>query len=52
MLNIMFLQSCPPKKGFIRGISYMTGYLIRTIDDSRCQFTYVAQSDPKGNTIL
>lgn len=39
----------PPKKGIIRGVSYLTGYYIRRINDKSCQFTYVSQSDPKGN---
>ncbi|KAK3100725.1 hypothetical protein FSP39_024311 [Pinctada imbricata] len=38
----------PIRKGFIRGISYLTGYLIRKQDNQTCQFTYVAQSDPRG----
>ncbi|KAL4230161.1 START domain-containing protein 10 [Mactra antiquata] len=41
-------ESCPPRKGYIRGISYLTGYLIRQQGDTKCQFTYVAQSDPRG----
>ncbi|XP_052794830.1 START domain-containing protein 10-like [Mya arenaria] len=40
-------EACPPRKGFIRGISYLTGYLIRQMGD-KVQFTYVAQSDPRG----
>nr|KAG5687275.1 hypothetical protein BaRGS_010262 [Batillaria attramentaria] len=39
----------PPKKGIIRGVSYLTGYHIRRLGDKSCQFTYVSQSDPKGN---
>lgn len=39
----------PGKKNIIRGISYLTGYLIRDVDDRTCQMTYVSQSDPKGN---
>ncbi|KAK7097299.1 START domain-containing protein 10-like [Littorina saxatilis] len=39
----------PVKKGMIRGISFLTGYLIRHVDDTTCQLTYVAQSDPRGN---
>lgn len=38
----------PPKRGYIRGISYLTGYLVRKMDGNKCQFTYVSQSDPKG----
>ncbi|XP_046563160.1 START domain-containing protein 10-like [Haliotis rubra] len=41
-------EKCPPRKGFIRGISYFTGYMIRKLDNDRCQLTYISQSDPKG----
>ncbi|KAL5011783.1 hypothetical protein ScPMuIL_010334 [Solemya velum] len=40
-------QKQPPKKGYIRGVSYFTGYLIRNLGD-KVQFTYVSHSDPKG----
>lgn len=36
----------------IRGISFLTGYLIRHVDDTTCQLTYVAQSDPRGGWML
>ncbi|KAJ8298162.1 hypothetical protein KUTeg_024693 [Tegillarca granosa] len=39
----------PPKKGFIRGTSYLTGYFVRKLSENSCQFTYVSQSDPKGH---
>lgn len=39
---------CPPKKGFIRGVSFFTGYVVRPLDDRKCQFTYVSHSDPRG----
>ncbi|PVD34467.1 hypothetical protein C0Q70_05742 [Pomacea canaliculata] len=38
-----------PKKGVIRGVSFLTGYYIRRINDKSCQLTYVSQSDPKGS---
>ena len=44
----------PPKKGFIRGISYQTGYWIvptnskGNVHEPGCEVTYVTQSDPKG----
>ncbi|XP_060590740.1 START domain-containing protein 10-like [Ruditapes philippinarum] len=41
-------ESVPPRKGYIRGISYLTGYLIRQQGQNKCQFTYVSQSDPRG----
>merc|ERR1719420_582295 len=37
----------PDKKGFVRGHSYTTGYLVRGTDEG-CVFRYVTQSDPKG----
>lgn len=42
----------PPKKSFIRGISYLTGYYVVSLkgdpSEPGCQLTYVTQSDPKG----
>lgn len=44
--------SLPPKKAFVRGISYLTGYLIVSNadrpTDPGCTLSYVTQSDPKG----
>lgn len=44
--------SMPPRKGIVRGISYMTGYhIISTVNDPKkpgCQITYITQADPKG----
>lgn len=41
-------KSMPIRKGYVRGISYVTGYLIREQGAQKCQFTYVSQSDPRG----
>lgn len=41
-------EKCPPRKGFIRGVSYLTGYLLRELGPDKVQFTYVSQSDPRG----
>ncbi|XP_022324155.2 START domain-containing protein 10-like isoform X1 [Crassostrea virginica] len=41
-------KSMPIRKGYVRGISYVTGYLIREQGPKKCQFTYVSQSDPRG----
>ena len=42
----------PPKKNFVRGISYLTGYYIVSMRDSKdkdgCQVTYMTHSDPRG----
>lgn len=45
--------SVPPTKSFVRGISYITGYLIKATSENPdlpgCELIYVTQSDPKGN---
>ncbi|GAB6031829.1 hypothetical protein CHUAL_010231 [Chamberlinius hualienensis] len=43
----VFHESAPPKKGFIRAISYLTGFLIRPSGNG-CEMGYVTQCDPKG----
>jgi hypothetical protein len=39
---------CPEKKGFVRGISIRTGYLMRIRPEGGVHFMYYSQSDPKG----
>ncbi|CAF3641105.1 unnamed protein product [Rotaria sp. Silwood1] len=39
----------PPRKNFVRAISYVTGYLIIPTGPSSCRFYYMTQSDPGGN---
>ncbi|CAF3119681.1 unnamed protein product [Rotaria sp. Silwood2] len=39
----------PPRKNFVRAISYVTGYLIIPMGPSSCRFYYMTQSDPGGN---
>jgi len=39
----------PPKKGFVRGISYLTAYYIRPVSASACTVFYITQSDPGGS---
>ena len=51
------LQACPPKKGFVRGISYLTGYYLVPMDgrkshETGTQLYYVTQSDPKGKWLV
>ena len=49
------LQSAPPKKNFVRGISYITGYHIVATngnpDQPGCFMSYVTQADPKGKAL-
>uniref|UniRef100_T1IMT8 START domain-containing protein 10 n=1 Tax=Strigamia maritima TaxID=126957 RepID=T1IMT8_STRMM len=44
----VYHNTIPPKKGFIRAISYLTGFVIRSLDDESCELSYVTHSDPKG----
>ena len=45
-------QAVPPKKNFVRGISYLTGYYVtaktENKDEPGCEVTYITQSDPRG----
>ena len=47
MCILLHIQDLPPNKKFIRGISYITGFLIQTSTNG-CSLHYVTQSDPKG----
>ncbi|KAH9284584.1 hypothetical protein ECG_02364 [Echinococcus granulosus] len=38
----------PPVEGVQRGISYVTGYLIKPLTHDSCDFTYISHSDPRG----
>lgn len=38
----------PPRKGFVRAISFLTGFLVRAVASNGCQLGYVSQSDPQG----
>ncbi|VDK78833.1 unnamed protein product [Litomosoides sigmodontis] len=44
-------KKCPPVKGYIRGIVYLTAYYIRNTDENSCQITYINHSDPGGTDI-
>lgn len=43
------MQDIPLKTKFVRGVSYITGFLIRR-SDKGCVLDYITQSDPKGNS--
>lgn len=38
----------PERKEFVRAFSFLTGYLLRPLEDKGCLFTYVTQTDMKG----
>ena len=48
MFLINFLQKAPVMKGFVRGVSKLTGYVVRMVDAESCVLTYVSQVDFKG----
>ncbi|CAH1802687.1 unnamed protein product [Owenia fusiformis] len=41
-------EDLPPRKGIVRGISYLTGYWLKVLTPKSCEFNYVTQADPKG----
>merc|ERR1712128_376596 len=43
----VFHRDFPAKKGFVRGLSHLTGFLITPLDKG-CSLGYVAHSDPGG----
>ena len=42
-------QKCPPKKGYVRGISYLTATYIKPTSARSCSLIYVTQADPGGS---
>ncbi|KAG5676831.1 hypothetical protein PVAND_006638 [Polypedilum vanderplanki] len=38
----------PPKKGYVRAFTHITGFLLRSKPPSGCILNYVAQCDPQG----
>ncbi|VDN96495.1 unnamed protein product [Rodentolepis nana] len=41
-------KKMPQIEGVVRGISCITGYLIKPIGNDSCEFTYITHSDPRG----
>lgn len=41
-------RSFPPKKGFVRATSHLTGFVLRPHGVSSCVLSYVAHCDPQG----
>ncbi len=53
-MKLCELQDYPPRvsEKMIRGVSYLTGYLVRPITSNSCQVTYLTLSDPGGISFL
>ncbi|XP_058819447.1 START domain-containing protein 10-like [Topomyia yanbarensis] len=43
-------KNFPPKKGYVRAMSYITGFVLKTNENSKtgCTLKYVAHCDPQG----
>lgn len=39
---------CPPKKGFIRADTKLSGFILRDLGRDSCQITIISQTDIKG----
>ncbi|VDL42656.1 unnamed protein product [Hymenolepis diminuta] len=48
MNHSVFHAAEPPKKEYVRAISYLSGYIVRKTGPSSCFFGFVTQSDPRG----
>ena len=44
----VFHSDYPQQRGFVRGLSYLTGFLVTPLGSKSCTLGYVAHSDP-GN---
>lgn len=44
----VFHEKLPPKNGYIRAVSYLTGFVIRSTEFG-CEMGYASQCDPKGS---
>nr|CDS27925.2 PCTP protein [Hymenolepis microstoma] len=48
MNHSVFHAAAPPKKEYVRAISYLSGYIVRNTGPNSCFFGFVTQSDPRG----
>ncbi|KAM7540282.1 hypothetical protein Aperf_G00000032358 [Anoplocephala perfoliata] len=48
MNHSVFHAAAPPKKEYVRAISYLSGYIVRQTGSDSCFFGFVTQSDPRG----
>lgn len=48
----VYHNKCPPKKGFVRGTSFLTGFVVKSLAQqpggNGCWLGYVTHSNPKG----
>jgi len=44
----VFHRDYPQQRGFVRGLSYLTGFLVTPLGSKSCTLGYVAHSDPGG----
>nr|XP_008197607.2 PREDICTED: PCTP-like protein isoform X1 [Tribolium castaneum] len=43
----VFHKDYPPRKGFVRAISHLTGFVVRPVEKG-CFLGYISQTDPRG----
>ncbi|VDK22184.1 unnamed protein product [Taenia asiatica] len=48
MNHSVFHAAAPPRKEYVRAISYLSGYIVRKSGPDSCFFGFVTQSDPRG----
>ncbi|CAL8091945.1 unnamed protein product [Calicophoron daubneyi] len=48
LMDSDYRKALPPRKQYIRAVSYLTAYLIRSRGPSACEVFYVSQCDPRG----
>lgn len=41
-------KDCPPKKGFVRAETYLSGFILRDLGRNSCQVSIISQTDIKG----
>jgi StAR-related lipid transfer protein 10 len=44
----VFHKQCPPRKSFVRAVTYVAAYLMRPLGPKSCEVVYLAQTDPRG----
>lgn len=52
LFSFLWLQKYPPQAKYVRAVSIMTGYYIKSTGPNSCTFTYLSQADPKGKATI